>query len=121
MPMIPNASAIVPAIANIVRANDVRASDRDQIFGQNAEDAILGEQPGDRLGYSAKHLVALACQHGDEHDGYQKHNASHDRDQVLQLDLAASRDLSREALHSRLEPVELELVGDPAGCAEAAG
>ena len=45
-----------------------------------------------------------------------------DRDEVLQLDLAATRDLRREAIHPRrLEAVELELVGDPAGGSQAAG
>ena len=45
------------------------------------EEAILGEQPGDRLGEAAEHLVALPRQHGDEHDGHQEEDALHERDQ----------------------------------------
>ena len=49
-------------------------------LGQDAEETVVGEQPGDRLGESAEHPVALSCQHGDEHERDQKKDALHERD-----------------------------------------
>jgi hypothetical protein len=65
---------------------------REQVLDQDPEQAILRQQPGDRLGDAAKHLVALARQYGNEHDGDEEQYAPHERYQKE----------SAEATHGRM-------------------
>ena len=61
---------------------------QDQVLGQDAEETVVGEQPGNRPGVSAEHVVALSCQHRDEHERDQKKDASHVRDRKEPADVS---------------------------------
>ena len=97
-----------------LRLHERRAADR----RERARELDQGTRAGGVVVRTAAFAGVVAVR-GD-HDRALR-GAADDGDEVLQLDLAASRDLRREAVHPRFEAVELELVGDPGGGAEAAG
>ncbi len=97
-----------------LRLHERRAADRREGAGELDQGARSG-----RVVVDARSLTDVVAVRGD--DDRALRGAADDGDDISQLDLAAARDLRRELVHAWVEAVQLELISDPGGRAQAAG
>ena len=97
-----------------LRLHERRAADRRECAGELDQSTCAGG-----VVVRASAFAGVVAVRGDHDRALRR--AADDRDEVLELDLAAPGDLRSEPLHPGLEAIELELVGDPTGGAETAG